>query len=96
MMMCKLFFLLTQSALPGHVGGRVGRRWVGSGRAGWSDIFFCPLLWPAIFFGLEQLITNLNENWMIFPDLSVMENLAVALVTVHGVKKINVLENAER
>lgn len=33
---------------------------------GGSGIFFGPLFGAAIFFGLEQLITDLTENWMIF------------------------------
>lgn len=33
---------------------------------GGSGIFFGPLFGAAMFFGLEQLITDLTENWMIF------------------------------
>jgi branched-chain amino acid transport system permease protein len=33
---------------------------------GGSGIFLGPLFGAAIFFGLEQLITDLTENWMIF------------------------------
>ncbi len=33
---------------------------------GGSGIFFGPLFGAAIFFGLEQLITDMTENWMIF------------------------------
>lgn len=36
---------------------------------GGSGIFFGPLFGAAIFFGLEQLITDLTENWMIFLGL---------------------------
>jgi branched-chain amino acid transport system permease protein len=33
---------------------------------GGSKIFFGPAFGAAIFFTLEQLITNVTENWMIF------------------------------
>lgn len=36
---------------------------------GGSGIFFGPMFGAAIFFGLEQLITDLTENWMIFLGL---------------------------
>ena len=33
---------------------------------GGSGIFFGPLFGSAIFFGLEQVITSMTENWMVF------------------------------
>ncbi len=36
---------------------------------GGSGIFFGPMLGAAVFFGLEQVITNITQNWMFFLGL---------------------------
>ncbi len=49
---------------------------------GGSGIFFGPLFGAAIFFGLEQLITSMTENWMIFLGIILVP---VVIFFPHGI-----------
>lgn len=49
---------------------------------GGAGIFFGPLFGAAIFFGLEQLITSMTENWMIFLGIILVP---VVIFFPHGI-----------
>ena len=61
-----LFCLFNAMATPDSLHWGFSARPVLMTILGGSGIFFGPLFGAAIFFGLEQLITDLTENWMIF------------------------------
>ena len=61
-----LFCLFNSMATPDIMHWAFSSRPVLMTILGGSGIFFGPLFGAAIFFGLEQLITSVTENWMIF------------------------------
>ena len=64
-----LFCLFNSMAAPDILNWAFSSRPVLMTVLGGSGIFFGPLFGAAIFFGLEQLITDVTENWMIFLGL---------------------------
>jgi branched-chain amino acid transport system permease protein len=64
-----LFCLFNSMAAPDILHWAFSSRPVLMTVLGGSGIFFGPLFGAAIFFGLEQLITGVTENWMIFLGL---------------------------
>lgn len=64
-----LFSLFNAMATPDFMHWGFSARPVLMTILGGSNIFFGPMLGAAAFFGLEQLITNITENWMIFLGL---------------------------
>ena len=61
-----LFCLFNSMATPDIMHWGFSARPVLMTVLGGSEIFFGPLFGAAIFFALEQLITNITENWTIF------------------------------
>jgi branched-chain amino acid transport system permease protein len=64
-----LFCLFNSMAAPDILHWAFSSRPVLMTVLGGSGIFFGPLFGAGIFFGLEQLITGVTENWMIFLGL---------------------------
>ena len=64
-----LFCLFNAMATPDVLHWSFSARPVLMTVMGGSGIFFGPLAGAAIFFGLEQMITAMTENWMIFLGL---------------------------
>ncbi len=64
-----LFSLFNSMATPDFMHWGFSARPVLMTILGGSGIFFGPMLGAAFFFGLEQIITNITENWMIFLGL---------------------------
>lgn len=64
-----LFCLFNAMATPDFMHWGFSARPVLMTVLGGSGVFFGPLAGAAIFFALEQYITNLTENWMIFLGL---------------------------
>ena len=64
-----LFSLFNAMATPDVLHWSFSARPVLMSVLGGSGIFFGPMAGAAIFFGLEQLITAMTENWMIFLGL---------------------------
>lgn len=64
-----LFCLFNAMATPDVLHWSFSARPVLMTVMGGSGIFFGPLAGAAIFFGLEQFITAMTENWMIFLGL---------------------------
>ena len=64
-----LFSLFNAMATPDFMHWGFSARPVLMTILGGSTIFFGPMLGAAVFFALEQIITNITENWMIFLGL---------------------------
>ena len=64
-----LFSLMNAMATPDFMHWGFSAKPVLMSILGGSGVFFGPMLGAAIFFGLEQLITNFTTNWMIFLGL---------------------------
>ena len=77
-----LFCLFNAMATPDFLHWSFSSRPVLMTILGGSGIFFGPLFGAAIFFRLEQVITNYTENWMIFLGLIL---IPVVLFFPHGI-----------
>ena len=64
-----LFSLFNSMAAPDFMHWAFSARPVLMTILGGSSIFFGPMLGAAVFFGLEQVITNITQNWMFFLGL---------------------------
>lgn len=64
-----LFSLFNSMATPDFMHWGFSARPVLMTILGGSSIFFGPMLGAAVFFCLEQIITSVTENWMIFLGL---------------------------